>query len=76
MEELKGNRAELRGKKLNDDCYMANTTKNELGEHDNRVFCYGLNDASTEELIDECRHCKANVVNIELHDRGALWNGY
>ena len=63
------NRAKLRGKKLDKDCYKATTTKHEHGEHDTRVFCYGLTDASTEELIDECRHCKANVINIELHDK-------
>lgn len=71
MEELKGNRAELRGKKLNKDCYKANTTKHEYGQHDKRVFCYGLDDASTEELVDECRYCKANVINIDLHDNEA-----
>lgn len=69
MKELKGNRAELRGMKLNKDCYKATTTKYEYGEYDKRVFCYGINDASTEELIDECRRCKANVINIELHGK-------
>lgn len=69
MKKLIGNRAELKGKKLNDECYKANTTKFEYGSHDERVFCYGLKDALTEELIDECRFCMANVINIDLHNK-------
>ena len=63
------NRAELRGKKLEYFCKDANTTKNEFGKNDNRIFCYGLNDKSTEELIDECKKCKANVIHAEPLER-------
>ena len=55
-------RAELRGKPLNKDCYKANTTTNECGENDNRVFCFGLYKDKMEEIRDECMRCKANVV--------------
>ncbi len=55
-------RAELRGKPLNRDCYKANTTTNEYGKDDNRVFCFGLYADKTEEIRDECMNCKANVV--------------
>ena len=62
-------RNELRGKPLFLFCYKANTTKNEFGKDDNRIFCYGLNDSSTEELIDECKKCKANVIYAEPIER-------
>lgn len=58
-------RADLRGKPLNRDCYMANTTKNEFGKNDNRVFCFGLYEVKTEEIRDECMNCKANVIYAE-----------
>ena len=55
-------RAELRGKPLNRDCYKANTTTNECGIDDNRVFCFGLYKDKMDELRDECLNCKANVI--------------
>lgn len=58
----KVSRADLRGRKLEKFCAEANASTNEFRSGDNRVFCYGLNDASTEELIDECKNCKANVI--------------
>ena len=27
-----------------------------------RIYCYGQNDASTEELLPECRACADNVI--------------
>ncbi len=54
-------RATLRGSKLEKFCQKAKTSCNEFGLHDNRVYCYGLIDNSTEELIKECKHCKAHV---------------
>lgn len=41
-------RAKLRGKKLDADCKNAKITTNECGTEDNRKFCYGLLDMSTE----------------------------
>ena len=62
-------RSLLRGKPLSVICMTANTTKHEFGKNDNRIFCYGLNDSSTEELIDECKKCKANVIYAEPIER-------
>jgi len=59
------NRAEIRGKKLDRDCIRAKTTIGEYGSKDNRVFCYGIIDASTEETVKECRECKAFYDNAE-----------
>ena len=61
-------RSELRGKSLMAHCYKAGTTRNEFGKEDNRIFCYGLNDSSTEELIEECKNCKANVIHAKPLD--------
>ena len=56
-------RAKIRGKKLDEDCKRACTTTNEYGSDDDRVFCYGLIDCSTDDLIEKCRNCKALVWN-------------
>lgn len=48
-------RAKLRGKKLDEDCKIACTSTNEYGQDDDRVFCYGLVDCSTDELIEKCK---------------------
>lgn len=56
-------RAKLRGKKLDEDCKRACTTTNEYGPDDDRVFCYGLIDCSTDDLIEKCRNCKALAYN-------------
>lgn len=61
----KVSRAKLRGKPLNPDCYMANTTTNEFGKSDYRVFCFGLYQDKTDDLRDECMNCKANVIYAE-----------
>ena len=58
-------RAALRGKPLDDDCKKAHTTTNEYGPNDNRVFCYGLEDARYDELLDKCRNCPAHWSNAE-----------
>ena len=63
-------RAELRGKPLNRDCYTANTTTNEFGADDNRVFCFGLYADKTEEVCEECMNCKANVIYAEPTEQG------
>ena len=62
------NRAQLRGKPLDLMCKRARTTRHECGPKDNRVFCFGLADCMTEELVPTCRHCKALVDNAEPLD--------
>lgn len=57
------NRSVLRGKKLDLDCYKAKTTTNECGLDDERVFCSGLNDTSTECALEKCLECGACVGN-------------
>lgn len=53
-----------RGKPLLKYCHKANESKHEYGPGDDRIFCYGLKDKSTEELIKECRECKACAFNL------------
>jgi hypothetical protein len=55
------NRAILRGKPLDSDCYKAKTTIHEYGKNDNRCFCLGLADRKTDEPIKKCVQCKAFV---------------
>ena len=54
-------RAKLRGKKLDEDCKSCCTSSHEYGLDDDRVFCYGLVDYSTDEIIEKCKNCKARV---------------
>ena len=56
-------RAQLRGRPLDKDCEKAEISKHESGPDDNRCFCYGLIDLSTELLLDKCRNCGACVMN-------------
>lgn len=60
-------RAKLRGKPLDPYCKIANTTTNEYGKEDKRVYCYGLyqnNISGTSDDIAECcKQCKAFVGN-------------
>lgn len=56
-------RAKLRGKKLDEDCKSCCTSSHEYGPDDDRVFCYGLVDYSTDELIEKCKNCKALAYN-------------
>jgi hypothetical protein len=58
-------RAKLRGKPLDNDCRRAYRTTNEYGKEDNRVFCYGRIDYTTEELLPKCKECQANVKNAK-----------
>lgn len=58
-------RRTLRGKPLDTDCYKARTSSNEYGAEDKRTFCRGLMDCRTEEMLQKCRECKANVINAE-----------
>ncbi len=55
---------------MNGDCYKANTTTNEFGKNDNRVFCFGLYEDKTDEIRDECLECMANVLNAEPPKKG------
>lgn len=59
-------RATVRGKPLDEDCYRANRATNEYGENDDRVFCYGLyKEQSVTDICDKCLKCKAFVNNAE-----------
>lgn len=64
MRNLRG-RAELRGKPLDDDCKIAIISTHEYGMEDNRKFCYGLMEMTTEEVLEKCKGCKAFVDNAE-----------
>lgn len=67
---LNQNRAQLRGKKLDEDCYIANISTNECGIKDNRKFCLGLDDASTKCLLPKCRECNAHVSKATCESEG------
>jgi hypothetical protein len=62
---LNQNRAQLRGRELDDDCHKANISTNECGIKDNRKFCYGLEDAC---LLPKCRKCGAHVSKATCED--------
>lgn len=74
------NRAKLRGKKLDEDCKRAYTSSHEYGLDDDRIFCYGLVDYSTDELIEKCKNCKALAYNAtppqEKKDEGEKDRNY
>ena len=63
---LNQNRGQLRGEKLDKDCYKAQISTHECGIKDNRKFCYGLIDASTECLLPKCIECGAHVSNATM----------
>ena len=56
-------RAKIRGEKLDEDCKRCCTSSHEYGPDDDRVFCYGMVDYSTDEIIEKCKNCKAYVFN-------------
>ena len=58
-------RALQRGKPLDRDCHKAKRTTHEYGHNDDRVFCYGLQDLSTEEPLAKCSECGAFVGNLD-----------
>lgn len=66
MSKINQNRSELRGKKLDRDCHGATISTNECGWDDDRKFCLGLNDASTDCLLEKCIDCGAHVSNAEF----------
>ena len=51
------NRAVQRGKRLLPECKRAYTAQGAAG--DDRIFCYGLYEADTEEAWEECVACGA-----------------
>lgn len=59
------NRAKLRGKPLDEDCKKAYTSTHEYGPQDDRVFCYGLIDCMSDEVLPKCVECKAFAINAE-----------
>lgn len=50
-------RAKMRGK--------AKISTNESGPQDNRLFCYGLVDCSTDDYLKKCIECGAFVENAK-----------
>lgn len=65
----KVNRAQLRGKPLDEDCKRAVTAKYEYGFDDKRVFCYGIYCGYNNcDIAEKCRECKACVYNAEPLD--------
>ena len=65
MKYTKQTRADLRGSKLLPNCQKAKRSTNEFGFDDKRVFCFGLNDMQTDELLEQCKECKANVNFVD-----------
>ena len=43
----------------------AKTLTNEYGPQDNRLFCYGLVDCSTEVYLEKCINCGAFINNAK-----------
>lgn len=74
------NRAKLRGIPLEPYCKEANTTTNEFGKEDKRVYCFGLYDNNFPNrlgdfICDECKNCKAfidNITPLDLKDKEIL----
>lgn len=58
-------RATLRGKPLDDDCKIAKISKHEYGLNDDRCYCYGLVDCSTDDTLEKCRTCGAYCMNAK-----------
>ena len=59
-------RRQLRGRALDTDCIKANTTSNEYGKDDMRVFCYGLyKEMSDCDIQEKCIKCNAYVGNAK-----------
>ena len=71
MEYRKMTRAELRGRALDGDCYMAETKSEIRGEDDKRVFCCGRVNGSTGEATKKCISCAAYMDN-ETPDVGKV----
>ena len=61
-------RKKLRGKGLDKDCKTAHTTSHEYGLDDDRVFCYGLGDPSTDEPLEKCKMCNAFIYKENYHE--------
>ena len=64
-------RAKLRGKPLDSDCNRAHRTTHEYGVEDDRVYCYGLyEDTSDWKIREKCRECGAYVDNAKPLEGG------
>lgn len=61
-------RATLREKSLEPFCKKASISHHECGPKDNRQFCYGIIDTRTDELIEPCKICKANVIYADCSE--------
>lgn len=65
------NRAELRGKPLDDDCKRAKLSKHEYGLNDERIYCYGLfAPNSIYEIHPKCEECGAYCMNAKPLQKG------
>ena len=58
-------RRKIRGKALDADCKKAKVSTNEYGPYDDRRFCYGLIDRSTDDYLNKCVDCAAFVNNAK-----------
>lgn len=57
------NRAQSRGKPLDEDCKTAVISKYLAGLKDPRIFCYGID--TEYDVAEKCRKCGAYVYNAE-----------
>lgn len=62
------NRAQLRGRPLDDNCKWACRAPQQYGLNDDRVFCYGLQNYTNDEYLDKCKTCGAFVYNAESEE--------
>lgn len=63
MSKNKISRKNIRGINLDNDCKKAKIATKQYGINDNRCFCYGLIDCSTESYLEKCIICNAFVDN-------------
>lgn len=58
------NRADLRGKPLDNDCKTAHICSIELDTGIKICHCYGIIDCYTDDYLEKCKTCKAFEGNI------------
>ena len=69
MEYRKMTRAELRGRPLDGDCYLAGTVSGIREEDDKRIYCRGRANGSNGNVNKKCVNCGA-YINNETPDVG------
>lgn len=74
------NRAQVRGSKLDPECYKCKNVwemdTNQDGMIQSANFCYGEYDMMTDEKVDRCQNCKAHVDFVEEWSRKVREEGY